>query len=158
VSLPTLSAAIPSWVMLKLPTGVGRPGSCSASGFVWAVMICAPAPDDDPGGLRIGPVAGVAGRVEKVRAVLVVQDRGAAVVSAIRIGFREVELSRLIDLRHHAEIRPLDGIGRIDDGLRIGVRDVECINRAKVAHKGHEPAIGRQMRATSDLDVKLPTI
>jgi hypothetical protein len=56
VSLPTLSALSPSWVTLKLPTGVGRPGVCFDSGRVDGLMICAPAPSTTPVGCGLEPL------------------------------------------------------------------------------------------------------
>ena len=56
VSLPTLSAASPSWVTLKLPTGVGWPGCWTFSGCRDGVMICAPAPRMTPSGCGLLPL------------------------------------------------------------------------------------------------------
>ena len=54
-SLPILSALSPSWVMLKLPTGVGLPGFCSDSGSPDGVISCAPAPRMIPFGCGLPP-------------------------------------------------------------------------------------------------------
>ena len=56
VSLPILSAASPSWVMLKLPSGVGWPGFWALSGWSDGVMICAPAPRITPSGCGLLPL------------------------------------------------------------------------------------------------------
>ena len=56
MSLPILSALSPSWVTLKLPTGVGWPGCWAASGGLSASMICAPGAEDDAVRLREAPL------------------------------------------------------------------------------------------------------
>ena len=44
------------WVTLKLPTGVGAPGLCAASGVKVGVAICAPAPITMPAGCGLPPL------------------------------------------------------------------------------------------------------
>ena len=75
--------------------------------------------DDDAVRLWIGTVAGIAGRIEKVSAVPVVQDRGAPVVAAIGIGLGEMKPAMRVNVRNHAIEAAGDGIGGIDDGRRI---------------------------------------
>ena len=70
--------------------------------------------DNDPVRLRIAAVAGIAGGIENIRAPRIVQDRRAAVVAAVGVGFCEAEFSLLIDLGDRAEIILADRIGRID--------------------------------------------
>jgi hypothetical protein len=77
--------------------------------------------NDDSVRLGISAVTGVARRVENVGTVLVVQNRGAAIVAAVRIGFREVKFSTLVYFRDHAKIAQGDGVGRIDDGRCVGI-------------------------------------
>ena len=98
-----------------------------------------------PFGWGFDAIAGVAGGVKNVRAVLVVQDRGAAIIAAIGIGFCEMKLAERIDLRDYAIICSRNGIGRIDHARCIGIRNIEHVDRRKIAHEGHDTAIGRQI-------------
>src|ERR1700733_13116652 len=124
VSLPILSAVSPSSVMLKLPTGVGRPGSgWAASGFCSAVIICGA--DNDSVRLGISTVAGIADGVDDIRAVRVVQDRRAAIVATVGIGFCEAKPAVLVDRRDHAGKTAGHGIAGIDHRRRVGIRDIE---------------------------------
>ena len=57
VSLPILSALSPSWVTLKLPTGVGVPGLLEPlRARAGGDMICAPAPRMTPSGCGLPPL------------------------------------------------------------------------------------------------------
>ena len=69
--------------MLKLPTGRGFRGLCPGGYDLRARR------RDDPVLLRTATVAGVARRVENIRALRIIQDGGAAVVSTVGVGLGE---------------------------------------------------------------------
>jgi hypothetical protein len=98
--------------------------------------------EDDAVGLRIAAVACVAGGVEEVCTVAVVQDGGATVDTALSVGLGEGELAVAIDGGYGAVEVRADGVGGINDAGRVGVGDVEGIDRRDVAHEGEELAVG----------------
>jgi hypothetical protein len=106
-------------------------------------MICGA--DNDSVRLGISTVAGIADGVDDIRAVRVVQDRRAAIVAAVGIGFCEAKPAVLVDRRDHAGKAAGHRIAGIDHRRRVGIRDIERIDRRKVSHEGHDPAIGRQI-------------
>src|SRR6516225_7515008 len=114
VSLPILSGLSPSSVMLKLPTGVGRPGLCAKVDLRGQDL--GAGTEDNSVRLRIAAVAGVTRRIQ--HPVVGVQDRGAAVIAAIRVGCGEMELALRIDLGHDAIIQPGNRVRRIDHARR----------------------------------------
>jgi hypothetical protein len=102
--------------------------------------------NNDPVWLRISPVAGVARRVDNARSALVVHDRGASVIAAIRIGFREAKPATFVNFCDHAVIASGDGIGGINHRSRVGIRDIDGVNGRKVSHERHDPAVGREVK------------
>ena len=101
--------------MLKLPTGVGRPWVlCDERLVLAAVKDLRARADDDPVRLRIPAVAGVAGRIENIRAVRVVQDRSPAIIAAVRIRFCEAKFPVPSTCATTRENCLIDGIGRIN--------------------------------------------
>ena len=102
--------------------------------------------DDDAIGLRIGTVTGIADRIEDAGAIRVVENRSPAIVPAVRLGLRKVELPLVIDQRHRAVIIRPHGIGRIDDQRRVGVGDVQIVDGRNVSHEGQVLTVGRQIQ------------
>jgi hypothetical protein len=70
---------VSQWVMLKLPTGRGFRGLCPGGYDLRARR------RDDPVRLRNATAAGVARRLENIRALRIIQDGGAAVVATVAL-------------------------------------------------------------------------
>ena len=51
----------------------------------------------------------------------------------------------LIDGRDHARIASGNGIRRVDHGRRVGIGNVDRVDRRKISHERHDAAIGRQV-------------
>jgi len=102
--------------------------------------------EDDAVGLRVCAVACVASRVEEVGSVGVVEDRGAAVVAAVGVGFGEGELAVAVDGGDGAEEVDADGVGGIDDAGCVGVGGVNGVNGSDVTHEREQLAIGGEVQ------------
>ncbi len=113
--------------------------------------------EDHAVGLGVGTVACVAGGVEEVGAVGVVEDGGAAVVATVGIGLGEGEVAVGVDGTDGAEEVDADRIGRVDCAGSVGVGGVDGVDGSDVTHEGkHLPSVER-FSAISDLELKLVT-
>ena len=101
--------------------------------------------EDDAVGLGVAAVACVAGGVDEVRAVGVVEDGGAAVVSAVGVGLGEGEVSEAVHGGYCAEEVLTNGIGGIGSENGVGVGDVNGVDGGDVAHEGEDFAVGREV-------------
>jgi len=145
VSFPILSTGSPNCVMLKLPRGVGLPGVCWDSGHDRSEDLRA-CSYNDATRLRIATVTGITGSVENIGAVGIVQNDGSAVVAAVGVGQREVEIGVLIHLGYGTVSILSYRVGRIDNAGSIGIRDIDRIDRRKVPHKGQVLVIAREIQ------------
>ncbi len=101
--------------------------------------------EDDAVGLRVRAIACIAGGVEEVRSVGVVEDGGAAVVAAVGVGFCEGEVARGVDGGYSAEEVDADGIGGVDCAGGVGVGGVDGVDGGDVTHEGEHGAVGGEM-------------
>src|SRR5579872_963883 len=90
--------------------------------------------ENDTGRLSSAPITGVPCRIKHV--LLAIEDGRTPVIAAVRVGFREVELPEGIELRDGAVNRLRYRISRIDDERRVGVGNIQHIDRGNIAHEG----------------------
>jgi len=138
VSLPTLSAFSPQLGDAEAADRRRQAGVLCREWLAFRGQDLRARANNDSVGLRISAIAGIADRVD--HAILVVLDRSAPIVAAIGIGLGEVKPSMLVDLRDHPGRASGDGIGGIDHRRRVGIRDIQRIDRRKISHECHHPA------------------